>query len=234
MSEAAIFLCDLTGRMAEPWAAAGYECFCVDVQHSIRRERVEGRIHYVWGDARTWRPRAGLRIVFGFAFPPCTHVAGSGARDFETKGGMMLRDALETFEACRTNLAWSGAPYGVENPRGILSSIPHIGPADYRFHPCDYAGYLPPEEQASEAYSKDTHLWTGNGFVMPDRKPVAPDLGSLMHRLPPSDDRADLRSATPRGFARAVFDANYPPARQARAIAKDIASHNRQILGLTP
>lgn len=29
-------------------------------------------------------------------------------------------------------------------------------------------------------------------------------------RLPPSDDRADLRSKTPQGFARAVFQANAP------------------------
>jgi len=43
---------------------------------------------------------------------------------------------------------------------------------------------------------------------MPDRKPGEPTLGSLMHRLPPSDDRADIRSATPLGFAYAVFHAN--------------------------
>lgn len=217
MTDAAIFLCDLSGRMAGPWAAAGYRCYCVDVQHSIRRERVEGNIHFIWGDVRTWRPPAGVTVVFGAAFPPCTHVANSGARDFATKGGMMLRDALETFEASRQALAWSGAPYCVENPNGVLSSVPHIGKPDYRFHPSEYAGYLPPDEQDAEAYTKQTCLWTGNGFVMPDRKPVAPTLGSMMHRLPPSDDRADLRSATPRGFSRAVFLANAP--QRARAVA---------------
>lgn len=208
MTDAAVFLCDLTGHMAEPWAAAGYRCYCVDVRHSIRRERVEGNVHFVWGDARTWRPPAGTRVIFGAAFPPCTHVAGSGARDFAIKGGMMLRDALETFEACRQALAWSGAPYMIENPSGVLSSVPHIGKPNYRFHPCDYAGWLSTEEQDAEAYTKQTCLWTGNGFVMPDRKPVAPTLGSMMHTLPPSDDRADIRSATPRGFARAVFASN--------------------------
>lgn len=217
MADAAIFLYDLTGRMAEPWAAAGYRCICVDVQHSIRRERVDGNISFVWGDVRTWRPPAGVRPVFVAAFPPCTHVAGSGARDFATKGGMMLRDALETFEACRLAAAWSGAPYCIENPVGVLSSIPHIGKPDYRFHPSDYAGWLPPEERDAEAYTKLTCMWTGNGFVMPDRKPVAPTLGSMMHRLPPTEDRADIRSATPRGFARAVFEANAPVSRRAAA-----------------
>lgn len=36
---AMISLCDVTGVMAEPWAEAGYDCYCVDVQHSIRRDR---------------------------------------------------------------------------------------------------------------------------------------------------------------------------------------------------
>lgn len=205
---AAIFLCDLTGRMAEPWAASGYDCWCVDVQHSIRRERRESNIRFVWGDVRSWAPPAGLDIAFVAAFPPCTHVAGSGARDFAIKGGVMLRDALETFEACRLAASWSGAPWMIENPVGVLSSIPHIGKPDYRFHPADYAGWLPTAEQADEAYTKQTCLWTGGGFVMPDRKPVAPTLGSLMHRLPPSDGREAIRSATPRGFALAVFHAN--------------------------
>lgn len=208
MTGAAIFLCDLTGRMAEPWAAAGHECFCVDMQHSIRRERVEGSIRFVWGDVRSWRPPEGLDIRFVAAFPPCTHTANSGARDYAAKGGNMLRDALETFEACHLAAAWSGAPYCIENPVGLLSSIPHIGKPHYRFHPADYAGYLPADERDSEAYTKLTCLWTGNGFVMPDRKPVAPVLGSMMHRLPPTEDRADIRSATPAGFAAAVFAAN--------------------------
>ena len=206
MSAAAIFLCDATGNMAEPWAAAGFDCWCVDVQHSIRRDRQEGRIRFVWGDARTWRPPEGLNIVFVAAFPPCTHLAVSGARDFEKKGGHLLRDALEVFEACRQAAAWSGAPFMIENPVGVLSSIPHIGKPQHWFEPFEFAGYLDVPE--AEAYTKKTGLWTGNGFVMPAKRPVDPILGSKMHLMPPSDDRADLRSATPRGFARAVFAAN--------------------------
>ena len=106
----AVFLCDKTGRAAEPWAAAGIECFCVDVQHSIRKDRREGLINFVWGDARSWTPPAGRRIVFVAAFPPCTHVAVSGSRDFNTKRGGMLRDALETFEACRQAARHGPAP----------------------------------------------------------------------------------------------------------------------------
>jgi hypothetical protein len=117
----------------------------------------------------------------------------------------MLTDALDTFNGCLMAAAWSGAPYCVENPVGVLST--HVRKPDYDFDPCDYGGYLDPP---GDAYTKRTHLWTGNGFIMPAPKPVTPDLGSMMHRLPPSDDRADLRSVTPMGFARAVFEANKP------------------------
>lgn len=211
---AAVFLCDLTGVMAEPWAEAGYECWCVDIQHSIRVPRREGRIRFVWGDVRSWRPPEGLDIAFVAAFPPCTHVTSAGARDFSTKGGAMLRDALETFEACRMAAAWSGAPYCIENPVGVLSSIPHIGKPDHYFHPWEYAGLCPDDN-----YTKNTCLWTGNGFVMPPRQP-APELGKpddRIHKASPSADRANERSATPRGFASAVFASNAIPAQSRRA-----------------
>ena len=47
---------------------------------------------------------------------------------------------------------------------------------------------------------------------MPPRKPAGdlfsgPDT-TYIHHQPPGDERANIRSATPRGFARAVFEAN--------------------------
>ena len=95
----------------------------------------------------------------------------------------------------------------LENPVGVLSSIPHIGKPDHLFDPCDYAGYSLTLER--DAYTKRTCLWVGNGFRMPEPRRVEPVLGSKMHLLPPSEDRADIRSATPEGFARAVFLANH-------------------------
>lgn len=206
MTDAAIFLCDLTGRMAEPWAEAGVTCYCVDVQHSIRADRVEGNIHYVWGDVRSWRPPEGLNIIFGAAFTPCTDVAGSGARDFAKKGGYLLRDAVEMFEAARQALAWSGAPYMLENSVGVLSNIPHIGKPDYYFDPRDYAALC-----EDDNYTKKTCVWTGNGFVMPlpQRAPWLGEPDDRIHKAPPGPERANFRSATPRGFARAVFASNY-------------------------
>jgi hypothetical protein len=207
--QSAIFLCDLTGNMAKPWADAGFECYCVDVQHSIRKDRKVGNINFVWGDVRSWCPPEGLDIVFVAGFPPCTHLTVAGARDWIKKGHYMLTDALQLWTACVQVASWSGAPYCIENPVGALSK--HMGAPDHKFDPCEYAGYLTdPNEISNEAYTKKTCLWTGNGFVMPNPKPVAPTLGSKMWKLPPGDDRANLRSETPKGFAQAVFEANRP------------------------
>ena len=209
MKAAAIFLCDLTGKAAIPWAEAGYDCFCVDVQHSIRANRVVdvglGRIHYVWGDVRSWSPPKGYRPVFGASFTECTDVAGSGARDWPKKRGYMLRDALEHFESARQCFEWAGIPYAMENSVGLLSSIPHIGKPDYYFHPWQYAGWC-----ADDNYTKKTCIWGGGGFVMPEPRP-APHLGTpddRIHKAAPSDERADFRSASPLGFWRAAFAVN--------------------------
>lgn len=206
MQEIAVFLCCVTPNMALPWAQAGVECYCVDTQHLIRKPRREGNINFVWGDVRSWRPPANKKIIFGAAFTPCTHVAGSGSRDWPTKGGYMLRDALEMFESARQALAWSGAPYMLENSVGLLSSIPHIGKPDFYFDPHEYAGWC-----EDDNYTKKTCIWSGNGFVMPAKRP-APWLGEpddRIHKASPGEDRADFRSVTPMGFSIATFHANY-------------------------
>ena len=202
-----IFLCDKSGIAARPWAAAGYQCYCVDIQHSIRKDRTEvigaGSIHFVWGDVRSWVPPPGS-IEFIGCFPPCTHLAVSGARDFEKKGGYLLRDSLELFDSCQVACAYSRAPYFIENPVGRLTSSRRK--PDYYFDPCDYAGYC--ENPSLEAYTKKTGLWIGGGFILPPKKEVAPELGSLMRNLSENEERQDLRNATPSGFAQAVFEAN--------------------------
>lgn len=191
-----VSLCDLTGAIVKPWADAGYECVCYDLQHSIRADRVEGNITYRWADVRSLTPAdLGVPSIV-FAFPPCTNLAVSGARDFQRKGLRGLIDALEVVEACRKLCEWFGCPWMLENPVSRLSSS--WRKPDFTFDPCDYG----------DPYTKKTCLWTGNGFVMPPKDRVEPTMGSAMHLLPPSAGRANLRSATPEGFAQAVFESN--------------------------
>ncbi len=209
MNQYVISLCDYSGVMVKPWAEAGFKCVCVDIQHSIRRPRVEGNITYQWGDVRSWVPpfEARNQIAIVFSFFPCTNDSVSGARDFLTKGPMMLADSLALFNASRMAGAWSGAPYMIEHPVTALSS--YIGKPDYTFQPWQYG----------DLWQKRTCLWTGNGFVMPKPSHATEPVGvtEKIWLMPPSEDRANARSETPPGFAAAVFEANVEQVRQKAA-----------------
>lgn len=218
MTPIVVSLCDVTGHAVEPWAEAGAICYCVDIQHSIRKDRIvkhgRGEIRFVWGDVRSWTPPSGTKPIFVIVMTPCTDVAGSGARDWQKKRGYLLRDAIEMFEAGRQCAVWAGCPYIMENSVGLLSSIPHIGKPDYYFHPWQYAGWC-----EDDNYTKYTCIWSGGGFVMPPPRP-APYLGppdDRIHKASPTDDRGDIRSASPRGFFRAVHVANCLAASQLAA-----------------
>jgi hypothetical protein len=216
-----IFLCDVTGNMAEPWVAAGYDAVLVDPQHAPGVHR-EGRITKIGTTVdkalyALGRIMKHSSIVFVAGFPPCTDVAVSGARWWEAK-----REKDPYFQAkaavvaaeCRTIGGISGAPYFFENPVSAFSKI--FGKPDHTFHPHDFTGHEP-----ADNYTKLTCLWTGNGFVMPepfrDATAGAPD--DRIHKAPPGDERANFRSATPRGFAKAVFLSNAPHLRAQLSIA---------------
>jgi len=198
---AALFLFNLTPTMAQPWADAGYDCYCVDLQHPKGESR-DGHIIRVGADVHRWTPPL-RRYAFAFAFPPCTDLAVSGARWFAGKGLYALADAIALFARAADLCEAADCPYGMENPVSTISS--YWRKPDYTFDPCDYAGY---EGGEHDLYTKKTCLWTGGGFRMPAPQRLDPIHGSRMHLLPPSSERANLRSATPPGFARACFEAN--------------------------
>jgi hypothetical protein len=199
----AIFLYDKTGIMAEPWRDAGYRCICYDVQHAGRSVR-DGIIFQHW-DALLGVPTLppDSLVEFSFAFPPCTHLAVSGARWFKGKGLRLLSQSIEMFGVAAEFCEELGAPYGIENPVSTISS--YWRKPDFTFHPHDFTGFEPEDN-----YTKKTCLWTGNGFVMPEpfRAYGLREPDNRIHAAPPSDDRGDIRSATPAGFSRAVFLAN--------------------------
>lgn len=194
-------LCEKTGIMARPWVEAGHQAVCVDLN---AQEGFRDGVSYIRADIRTWTPPEDEDWLFCAAFPPCTDLAVSGARWFKQKGWRRAADAVDLVARCWEIADSLGCPYCLENPVSRLSSFHK---PDHLFNPCDYGGYLSPE---GDHYTKKTCLWVGGGFNMPESKPVEPTEGSKMHRLPPSQQRADIRSATPRGFAKAVFEANCP------------------------
>lgn len=193
-------LCDYTGNMVRPWIEAGHECTIVDLQHQIGTQS-GGLLTRVGANIFEWEPDGAYDVVF--TFPPCTDLAVSGARHFATKGKARREAAMRLVHRCREIADSLTGCWFIENPVSVISS--EWRPPDWTFHPYEYGGYLDP---VGDRYTKKTCLWVGPGFRMPMKRPVSPWEGSKMHRLPPIEERANLRSATPMGFAQAVFEAN--------------------------
>jgi hypothetical protein len=208
-----ISLCDLTGHLVQPWVDAGYDAVLVDPQHEVTHVRPCGRIECIADTVLGAAKRLGEimrteKVVFVAGFPPCTDVAVSGARWFPLKASKdkhFQAKAALVAEQCRMIGEVSGAPWFFENPVSVFASI--FGKSSYIFSPHEFTGYC-----AEDNYTKTTHLWTGNGFVMPP-KFIDETLGKpddRIHKAPPGPERANFRSATPRGFAQAIFEANRP------------------------
>jgi hypothetical protein len=204
----ALFLFSKTDSMARPWADAGVLCYCVDIQHP-KGETREGNIVRVGADIHRWQPPLGREIAFVAAFPPCTDLAVSGARWFRGKGLYSLADSIALFARAADICEASGAPYLIENPVSTIST--YWRKADHSFHPWQFA-----DREPADNYTKQTLLWTGGGFVMPQglAQPIS-DPDDRIHKAAPGPERANFRSATPAGFARAVFEANHPQLRRA-------------------
>jgi hypothetical protein len=209
-----ISLCDLTGNFTQPWQDAGYDVVLVDPQHghnSVEGTTSGGHITRLALTVEDAMPILGAylrtrEIAFVAGWPVCTDMAVSGARWFESKRAAdphFQGRAFMLAEQCRTFARLSGAPYLIENPVSVLSAV--FGKPDHTFHPADFTAFEP-----ADNYTKKTCLWTGNGFVMPaparDESLGEPD--NRIHFASPGPERANFRSATPMGFARAVFYAN--------------------------
>lgn len=196
---------DYSGNMLKPWAVAGHTCLAFDIDHDYLDETIDG-VTYVGRDILLWRDWIEDyigQIVVSFAsfFPPCTDVAVSGAKHFKGKGLGKLIDALRLFKASIDLADALNCPYMIENPVSTIST--YWRKPDYNFHPWEFAGYPGGE---NDTYPKKTCLWTGGGFVMPDRK-CREQTDNRIHLMPPSDERARMRSETPMGFAQAVYEA---------------------------
>jgi hypothetical protein len=229
-------LYDFTGEALKPWAEAGYECYAFDIQHdSMLIETYEGggSIHYVRADLHEPKTFTMLlnqfhpdELAFAMAFPVCTDMAVSGAAhfasklkadpEFQTKAVTYATMCADFFDALKV-------PYFIENPVSVLAT--KWRKPNYTFHPYLYGGYIPlcqaehpewPQYIAPrDAYKKKTCLWTGNEFVMPTFRPVSCEAyhgngyATAMMKLGGKSMRTkNIRSATPRGFARAVYEAN--------------------------
>lgn len=226
----AVFLYDYTGLMAKPWIDAGFECWCFDGQHEtgIVRDGLHVKVG-MWFfpdglkyQAATIKALVGDGVVMVFGFPECTDLTVAGAKHWAKKreaNPKFQHEAMALCDLVRMVGEAFGCAWGFENPVGALSTM--YRKPDFSFHPCDYAGYLPESDEhpvypeiypGRDRYNKNTCIWSGGGFIEPEKRRLEPE-----HKDNPgwrkcggkSTRTKNIRSATPRGFARAVFEANH-------------------------
>ena len=214
---------------ARPWAEAGYDVYCYDLLH--KQASVEyvgaGTIRKLPWDARNSDECEALvashlgRTALVLAYPPCTDLAVSGAKHFAAKRAadpQFQHKAMELVTAAVNIAEALDAPFALENPVGVIPRF--WRKPDHTFDPFMYGGYLPSDDvhplypeyiEPRDAYPKNTCLWTGNGFVMPERKVVMPlsRLSKAATKLGGKSEKTKrIRATSPRGFALAVFIAN--------------------------
>lgn len=212
-------LFDGSGIAGYDYAKAGHTVYCFNADEGNHGEYFvkmqHPNLHYVnlWIDKSFDEKRVEMGLPVPdimFAYPDCTFFAQSGDQHVRTEQEMQL--ARSNVDLIPRLGDLYGCPWYLENPVGKLST--EWRKPDYYFHPYEYGGYLSPEEGSfhpkmpvCDGYTKKTCIWAGNGFKMPAKKPVDhcgffwgwKYLGGKSART------KQLRSLTPRGFARAVF-----------------------------
>lgn len=226
MSNVLVSLFDESGNMVRPWAEAGWTCFCVDILNETGVENVgKGAIVYLNLDltkAESLRMLAQLNPQIIFGFPPCTDLAVSGSMHFASKAAKDPKFQIKAVQLAKQVMKLGNmtkAPWFVENPVSVLASM--WRKPDHYFHPYEYGMYLPahdihprwPEYIAGQDhYRKKTAIWCGNGFIMPPKRSMGdPGEDSKQHRKlgGKSAKTKQIRSETPRGFAKAVYIHNH-------------------------
>lgn len=202
-----VCLFDISGVMGEPWREAGYGVINIDIQGSDETLKLPGP-----GEAVSWKyditngvpkklAEIDGQVKFACAFPPCTHLAVSGARWFKGKGLRKLSESIAMFATAADYLEQSGARYFIENPVSTIST--YWRKPDYTFHPWFFN-----KLDSSSSYTKKTCLWVGGGFVMPPAC-VDESLAVVSDRIIGLSGKDKYeRSLTPKGFAIAVFQSN--------------------------
>ena len=133
------------------------------------------------------------------AFPPCTHLAVSGARWWPEKRADGRQQAAERFfmECVSAN-----APrVAVENPVGRMSTV-YRGP-DQVIHPWQFG----------HGETKATCLWL-RGLPTLESTELSWEREQRIWRMPPSPERSAMRSKTYDGIARAMADQWTRPQKQ--------------------
>lgn len=190
MNRVILDLCGGTGEWSRPYREAGYDVLVIDPAGEPMGSHRE--------DVRTWEP-IDVPVHGILAAPPCTIFSGSGARWWTERDpdGSRLIEGLSIVDAClRLIRLYEPAWWAMENPVGRLRRW--IGAPSMSFDPWQYG----------DGYTKRTLLWGSFQHPVPSVSRKPDWMPPIIHHASPGPERARLRSMTPKGFARAFFEAN--------------------------
>lgn len=177
--------CEYSGVVRAAFERRGHIAWSCDI---LPTDDPHNDKHYR-GDVRDVLLPGAWDVLIGF--PPCTHLAVSGARHFEAKRrDGRQQQGIDFFMA----LAEADVPrIAIENPVGIMSSV--WRKPDQIIQPWMFG----------HGETKATCLWL-KGLPLLKPTNVVSGREQRVWRMPPSPDRAKIRSRTYDGVAEAMAD----------------------------
>lgn len=172
--------CEYSGRVRDAFIRRGHDAVSCDLLPTEQPgPHIQGDVRDVIGD--------GWDMMI--CFPPCTHLAVSGARWFKDK----REEQAEALDFVRFLLNAPIMRIALENPVSIISS--HIRKPDQVIQPWQFG----------HGETKATCLWL-KGLPKLTPTNIVPGREARVHRMPPGPNRWKERSRTFEGIADAIAD----------------------------
>lgn len=179
--------CEESGVVRDAFRKLGHDAWSCDILPS------DSDFHYET-DIRNVLYKDWDMII---AFPPCTHLAVSGAAWFEQKRKDGRQQEGMDFFNLFTNL--DCPKVAIENPIGIMSRL--YRKPDQIIQPWMFGH---PEQKATCLWLKGLPKLTPSLDVKEQMLKLPKNQRERLHYLPPSKDRAKMRSKTFQGIADAM------------------------------
>lgn len=176
--------CEKYGKVRDAFIELGHNAVSIDITGQVPGPNPYYNSNFVKGDVLEWLDKGWDMAIF---FPPCTNLAVSGARWFKDK-------AIEQKEAIDFFMALVNAPIpriAIENPIGIMSS--RYRKPDQIIQPWMFG----------HGETKATCLWL-KGLPKLTPTNIVNGREGKVWKMPPSENRGELRSITYDGIAKAM------------------------------
>lgn len=184
-SKRVLVACEESQVVTEKFRKKGFEAYSCDLLPTSGR-------HPEWHIQADALEIVKMNWDMVLAFPPCTHLAVSGARWFEEKKRDGRQQMGIGFFLAFTAL--DHVPFvAIENPVGIMSTV--YRKPDQVIQPWMFGH---PETKATCLWLKGLPLLEATNDVSSQK------LENRIHNMPPSPERAKLRSKTYEGVADAM------------------------------